>query len=86
MDLLRFFGRRLGRLLLTVFIISTLVFFVIRVIPGDPALIIAGMDASPEDVQMIRVMLGTDKPLVTQYLVWLSSIAQIGRASCRERV
>jgi ABC-type dipeptide/oligopeptide/nickel transport system permease component len=76
MDLLRFFGRRLGRLLLTVFIISTLVFFVIRVIPGDPALIIAGMDASPEDVQMIRVMLGTDKPLVTQYLVWLSSIAR----------
>lgn len=76
MDLLRFFGRRFGRLLLTVFIISTLVFFVIRVIPGDPALIIAGMDASPEDIQVIRVRLGTDKPLVTQYLVWLSSIAR----------
>ncbi|MCX7028181.1 MAG: ABC transporter permease [Spirochaetes bacterium] len=74
MDLLRFFGRRLGRLLLTVFIISTLVFFVIRVIPGDPALVIAGMDASPETVQSIRVKLGTDKPMIVQYLSWLSSI------------
>jgi ABC-type dipeptide/oligopeptide/nickel transport system permease component len=34
------------------------------------------MDASPEDIQVIRVRLGTDKPLVTQYLVWLSSIAR----------
>jgi peptide/nickel transport system permease protein len=76
MDFVKFFARRLGRLLLTVFIISTLVFFVVRVIPGDPALIIAGMDASPEDVQAIRVKLGTDKPLLNQYLVWLSSIAR----------
>ncbi len=76
MDFVKFFARRLGRLLLTVFIISTLVFFVVRVIPGDPALIIAGMDASPEDVQAIRVKLGTDKPLLSQYLVGLSSIAR----------
>jgi peptide/nickel transport system permease protein len=34
------------------------------------------MDASPEDVQAIRVKLGTDKPLLNQYLVWLSSIAR----------
>jgi peptide/nickel transport system permease protein len=74
MDFVKFFARRLGRLLLTVFIISTLVFFVVRVIPGDPALIIAGMDASPEDVQAIRVKLGTDKPLLSQYLVWLSQL------------
>jgi len=76
MDLVRFMGRRLGRLLLTVFIISTLVFFVIRVIPGDPALIIAGMDASPETVQTIRAKLGTDRPLATQYIEWISSIVR----------
>jgi ABC-type dipeptide/oligopeptide/nickel transport system permease component len=51
MDLARFVVRRLARLLLTVFIISTIIFFVIRIIPGDPALIIAGMDAPPETVQ-----------------------------------
>ena len=76
MDLARFIGRRLGRLLLTVFLISTLVFFVIRVIPGDPALIIAGMDAPAETVQAIRAKLGTDQPLTVQYLQWLSSIAR----------
>lgn len=76
MDLLRFMARRLGRLLLTVWLISTLVFFVIRIIPGDPALVIAGMDAPPETVQAIRVRLGTDRPLMTQYLEWMSSIAR----------
>ncbi len=63
MDLLRFFAKRFLRLLLTVFIISTLIFFVIRIIPGDPALIIAGVDASAEDIQIIREKLGTDRSL-----------------------
>jgi peptide/nickel transport system permease protein len=76
MDIFRFFAKRLGRLLLTVFIISTLVFFVIRVIPGDPALIIAGMDANPEDVQAIRVKLGTDRSLPLQYFEWLWDIVR----------
>lgn len=76
MDVFRFFAKRLGRLLLTVFIISTLVFFVIRVIPGDPALIIAGMDANPEDVQAIRVKLGTDRSLPLQYFEWLWDIVR----------
>ena len=58
MDLFWFFLRRFGRLLLTVFIISTLVFFVIRIIPGDPAMIIAGMDAPPEDVHAISGEIG----------------------------
>ncbi|HEY9053832.1 MAG TPA: ABC transporter permease [Rectinemataceae bacterium] len=76
MDLVRFAAKRLGRLLLTVFIISTLVFFVIRVIPGDPALIIAGMDAPPDTVQAIREKLGTDRPLPVQYIDWLLSIVR----------
>lgn len=76
MALLRFVALRLGRLLLTVLIISTIVFFVIRVIPGDPAMVIAGMDASPEDIQAIRAKLGTDKPLPLQYLDWLADIAR----------
>ncbi len=74
--MLRFIAWRLGRLLLTVLIISTIIFFVIRVIPGDPALVIAGMDASPEDILAIQVKLGTDKPLPVQYIDWLSDIAR----------
>jgi peptide/nickel transport system permease protein len=76
MDLIRFIAWRLGRLLLTVLIISTIVFFVIRVIPGDPALVIAGMDASAEDILAIRQKLGTDKPLPVQYVEWISDIVR----------
>ena len=76
MDLVKFLARRLGRLLLTIFIISTLVFFVIRIIPGDPALVIAGVDAAPEDIAAIRTKLGTDKPLPTQYIQWLLDIVR----------
>ena len=63
MRLLTFALKRLGRLLLTVLLISTIIFFVIRVIPGDPALVIAGVDASPESVAAIRAKIGTDQPL-----------------------
>jgi ABC-type dipeptide/oligopeptide/nickel transport system permease component len=58
-------------LVLTVLIISTIVFLVIRVIPGDPALVIAGIDASESDIEAIREKLGTDKPILEQYVEWI---------------
>jgi peptide/nickel transport system permease protein len=58
-------------LILTVLLISTIVFLVIRVIPGDPALVIAGIDASQSDIDAIRVKLGTDAPILSQYLQWI---------------
>jgi peptide/nickel transport system permease protein len=59
-----------------VLLISTIVFVVIRVIPGDPALVIAGLDASQKDIDAIRVKLGTDKPVMTQYADWLWDIVR----------
>ncbi len=76
MRLLTFALKRLGRLLLTVLLISTIIFFVIRVIPGDPALVIAGLDASPENVAAIRARIGTDQPLAVQYVRWLASVVR----------
>jgi len=76
MKLLIFASRRLGRLLLTIFLISTIVFFVIRVIPGDPALVVAGMDATQEAIAAIRTKLGTDQPLPAQYLQWLWKVVR----------
>jgi peptide/nickel transport system permease protein len=76
MQVLIFALRRFGRLLLTVLLISTIIFFVIRVIPGDPALVIAGIDATQEDIQAIRAQLGTDRPLIVQYFGWLSDIVR----------
>jgi len=56
---------------LTVLLISTIVFVVIRVIPGDPALVIAGIDASQSDIDAIRAKLGTDEPMLSQYVNWI---------------
>ncbi len=58
-------------MILTVLIISTIVFLVIRVIPGDPALTIAGVDAAESDIDAIRAKLGTDRPMISQYLNWV---------------
>lgn len=49
-------------------------FVVIRVIPGDPALVIAGIDSSQSDIDAIRTKLGTDKPIVTQYAQWVWAV------------
>ena len=76
MKLLVFASRRLGRLLLTIFLISTIVFFVIRIIPGDPALVVAGMDATEEAIDAIRTKLGTDQPLAVQYFQWLWKVVR----------
>jgi peptide/nickel transport system permease protein len=77
LPILIFALRRFGRLLLTVLIISTIVFLVIRVIPGDPALVIAGIDASESDIEDIRAKLGMDKPILQQYGEWIWNIARL---------
>jgi peptide/nickel transport system permease protein len=59
-----------------VLIISTIVFLVIRVIPGDPALVVAGIDASESDIEAIRAKLGTDKPILKQYFEWIWKVAR----------
>jgi len=55
-------------------LISTIVFLVIRVIPGDPALVVAGIDATESDISAIRIKLGTDRPLPAQYTQWVWSV------------
>jgi peptide/nickel transport system permease protein len=77
MEVLTFALRRIGRLIITVFLISTIIFFVIRVIPGDPALVIAGLDASPQDIAAIRAKIGTDRPIMVQYFDWLWKVVRL---------
>jgi peptide/nickel transport system permease protein len=59
-----------------VLIISTIVFLVIRVIPGDPASVIAGIDASASDIEGIRTRLGMDKPVLQQYFEWIWKVVR----------
>jgi peptide/nickel transport system permease protein len=55
----------------TLFFVSVLVFVVIRVLPGDPALIILGTEGSPEAAAQLRRSMGLDRPLVVQYVEWV---------------
>lgn len=55
----------------TLFFVSVLVFVVIRVLPGDPALVIMGMEGSPEAIARLREAMGLNRPIVVQYADWL---------------
>ena len=56
----------------TLFVVSLLVFVVIRVLPGDPALLIMGTEGSPEVVARLRDSMGLNRPVPVQYAHWLT--------------
>lgn len=66
--------KRLFYLLPTLLGILTIVFFVMRLIPGDPVLIMLGPEATPEAIARLRHELGYDRPLGIQYLIYLYNI------------
>jgi peptide/nickel transport system permease protein len=67
----RHVARRLLAFLVTLLLVSLLVFVVVRVLPGDPALLIMGTEASPEAAAALRRAMGLDRPLAVQYVEWL---------------
>ncbi len=72
----RFLLRRAGVLLLTLFIASLVIFTMLEVIPGDPALTMLGLNASPEAVAALRTELGLDASGPARYLAWISGALQ----------
>jgi peptide/nickel transport system permease protein len=67
------------RILLTIPVIvgmSILVFLLLRLVPGDPAMVILGLRATPENLEIIRRELGLDQPIHLQYLLWAGNILQ----------
>jgi peptide/nickel transport system permease protein len=62
-----FLARRLGFAVVTLFSVLTLVFLIVRILPGDPVLVILGDQASPASVLALRQKLGLDQPLPVQY-------------------
>lgn len=71
------YARRLGRravdLVAVLFGVATIVFVLLRVIPGDPVLILGGLDIlDPAQIARSRAALGLDRPIVEQYGIWLS--------------
>ena len=57
--------------------VATIVFFMARLLPGDPARVIAGVLASPQDVERIRQQMGLDQPLWIQYVDFMGSLLHL---------
>jgi len=66
-----FVVRRLVAAVPTLIAVLTLVFVIVRIVPGDPALVILGDQATPEAIAALRARLGLDRPLHEQYLDFL---------------
>jgi peptide/nickel transport system permease protein len=69
-------GRRLGLAVPLLFGMSLLVFGLMRLVPGDPAVAVLGYKATPEGIRALREAFHLDEPLPQQYLRWLASAAR----------
>jgi len=67
----KYIFKRLLILIPTLFIVSILIFLMLHLMPGDPAVIIAGQGAEDEDIENVRISMGFDKPLYQQYFVYI---------------
>jgi peptide/nickel transport system permease protein len=68
-----FLFRRFLEAIPVILLATVIIFLGMRLIPGDPALVLAGQDASPETLVAIRAANGLDQPLPGQYVIWLSN-------------
>jgi len=74
----RFLVQRVLISLLLVLLVETIVFSLVHLLPGDPVMIILGSEHTPDPtvVEAVRVKLGLDQPLPTQYVRWLGGLVQ----------
>ncbi len=72
--MLRYVSKRFLHLALIMFGVSVLVFLMLRMIPGDPAQLLLGEYASPEELARLRSQLGLDQSLLTQYWIYLRNL------------
>ncbi|SDK76834.1 ABC transporter permease [Aliiruegeria lutimaris] len=74
-DLTRLVFKRLGLGLLTILVVSVLIFFAVELLPGDIAEAVLGQGATEETVAAMREQLGLDRPAPVRYLEWLGGAA-----------
>jgi peptide/nickel transport system permease protein len=71
-----YIARRLLSMLPVMAIVALFVFLLLHLAPGDPAAIMAGDNATPDNIAQIRQKLGLDEPIWKQFVVWVVSLAQ----------
>lgn len=74
--------RRLSSLFVVFFCVTVLVFAILRLTPGDPAMVMLGPQATSQDVEALRQELGLNDPLPVQYVRWMARVVQgdLGRS------
>ena len=72
--MVQFILRRVLQMLLILFLVSSAVFFMFKLVPGDVAAVRLGIEQTPEALAALRAQLGLDRPLPVQYLSWLSGL------------
>src|ERR1700737_4010048 len=75
--MLRYLARRLGWAAILLVVLTLVTFVLSHVIPGDPATFMAGFGATKESIVAMRTEMGLDKPLPTQYLLYLQGLAHL---------
>lgn len=68
---MKYVGKKLGAMLVTLLLISFLVFLAFDIIPGDAAMAQLGTEATPERLEALREEMGLNKPLLERYFIWL---------------
>jgi peptide/nickel transport system permease protein len=68
--------RRLAQAVPVLLFASVAIFLMIHLVPGDPAMVVLGPEARPEQVQIVRQQMGLDRPLIVQYGRWLGRVLQ----------
>lgn len=74
--MLAFLLRRLVSLIITVWLATIVVFTVLQLVPGDPALLMLGVNAQPDTLAALRSQMGLDQPILTRYLDWAGGLAR----------
>lgn len=72
--MLRYAATRILFLALGLLVASALIFWALRILPGDVAQMIAGTEGTPAQVERIRTDLGLDRPLAVQYIEWIGGV------------
>jgi peptide/nickel transport system permease protein len=72
----RFVLRRLVLMMITLFVVSIVIFAITEILPGDVATMILGQEATPAQVQALRERMGLDRPAAERYVEWMADMAR----------
>jgi peptide/nickel transport system permease protein len=72
--MLRFLAQRFLAIIPVLLVVAVVVFLILRLTPGDPAAVIAGNNATNEDIERIRAQLGLNQPVIAQFFIWFGNV------------